>query len=170
MYTRKGDDGQTGTLSGDRLQKDHPLFEAGGALDELSAHIGLIRAKLDMPKSSRLRSFLELVQRDVANLGAYVSSGDLDYLEKLVLGPPAFEALIDQVAGRVPVDDFVVPGKSEIEALFHLARTVCRRAERRIVALAERSDRQSLVYLNRLSDLLFALALWTQNPFELNFP
>lgn len=172
IYTRTGDRGSTATLSGERHQKNHPVFEANGAVDELSAHIGVLRAgPLCLSAQPRLAAFLERVQRDLVPLGAFISSGEASHLDRIRLGPKDFEDVIDQVLASHPVEGFVTPGANEMEAALHLIRTVCRRTERRLVDLLEsRPDERALRHLNRLSDLFFALALWALAPFDLSFP
>ncbi len=172
IYTKTGDRGSTATLSGDRHLKNHPLFEANGSVDELSAHIGVLRAgPCCLPALPRFAAFLERVQRDLVPLGAFISSGEASYLDSIRLGPADFEALIDLVLQHHPIDGFITPGANELEAALHLTRTVCRRAERRLVDLREiRPDERALRHLNRLSDLFFALALWALAPFDISFP
>lgn len=172
IYTKTGDRGTTATLAGDRHPKNHPVFEANGAVDELSAHIGVLRTGPScLQAEPRLAAFLERVQRDLVPLGAYISSGEASYLDWIRLGPAQFEGLIDQVLEHHPVDGFITPGTNELEAGFHLLRTVCRRGERRLVDLLKtRPEERALRHLNRLSDLFFALALWARTPFNLAFP
>jgi cob(I)alamin adenosyltransferase len=168
IYTRTGDRGSTATLSGERHRKDHAVFEANGTIDELSAHLGVIRVATDCP--TNLNRFLHRVQLDLVQVGAYVSSGDAGYLDHLRLGSDPFEDLIDQVLSHVTIEEFIIPGAKELEARLHLARTVCRRAERRLVALVERTDETAWRYVNRFSDVLFALALRTLHNIPLHYP
>jgi len=168
IYTRTGDKGQSSTLSGDRLSKDAGVFEAGGTLDELSANTGLARVALTAAGHKDVAGFLARVQDDFINLGAYISSGDPAWLTKLLLTPECFENVIDQITAVRRISGFVVPGENEIEARLHVCRTVCRRCERRLVAIgSSRPDPKAVVYINRLSDLFFALALWSREPFPL---
>ncbi len=172
IYTKTGDRGTTATLAGDRHPKNHAIFEANGAVDELSAHIGVLRSG---PKCltpyPRLAAFLERLQKDLIPLGAYISSGQPEHLDAIRIGPAQFESLIDEVLRQHPINGFIAPGANELEAACHLLRTVCRRSERRLVDLLSiRPDERALRHLNRLSDLFFALALWARSPFDISFP
>ena len=169
IYTRDGDEGQSSTLAGDRLDKDSPVFEAGGTLDELSAHVALARVLLRDTREHDLDALLRQVQEDFVHLGAYISSQQPEHLANLRHDPERFESIIDQVTACIELEQFIIPGESELDARLHVARTVCRRMERRVVELSHRlPDRRAAVYLNRLSDLLFSLALWSRAPFVLN--
>jgi len=166
IYTRTGDKGTAATLGGDRRAKSDAVFEAGGTVDELSAHLGLVRSMLPLgiPSGAAVAGILRKVQEDAVLLGAYVSSGDAGWLDRLEFGPARQEAVIDAVSRTHPVEGFILAGESELEARIHVARTVCRRAERRFHGLADRGDPRAAAYLNRLSDVLFALALWAREP------
>lgn len=172
IYTRTGDEGTSDTLTGERLAKTDALFEAGGTIDELSAHVGVLRASLSDSKTAAvLALLLRRVQQDLIVLGAYVSSGDAAELAGLQLTPAHIEQLIDAVLARRPIDEFVIPGDNLVEAHCHVARTVCRRAERRLLSLSPSlPEGNPTRYINRLSDLFFALALWARAPFELQLP
>ena len=156
IYTRTGDDGTTGLADGTRTPKDAPRLEALGDIDELNSAVGLVLAE-DLPEA--LRASLLAVQHDLLDMGGelcvpgheIISAAHVTRLEKE----------LDRLnAGLPPLEDFVLPGGSRAAAAAHLARTVCRRAERRLVALArlERVAPLLLRYLNRLSDLLFVSA------------
>ena len=165
IYTRTGDEGSTGLFGGGRVSKHHPRVAAYGDVDELSSVLGLVRATAP---ETRFDGELEAIQRDLFSIGGQLATPDPDKvraaLEKAALGPErvtAFEGLIDQADGELPpLRSFILPGGSPKAATLHLARTVCRRAERSVVALAADEPVPALfvVYLNRLSDLLFALA------------
>jgi cob(I)alamin adenosyltransferase len=172
IYTKTGDKGTSATLGGERYPKDHAIFEANGSVDELSAHIGILRSgPWCLPHEPRLAAFLERIQKDLVPLGAYISSGQPTYLDQLRLLPEAFEEIIDKVLEHHPIAEFILPGANELEARFHLVRTVCRRAERRLAqVLRSRPDPRALRQLNRLSDLFFAMALWSRTPFDLIYP
>src|SRR5262245_52992913 len=167
IYTKSGDAGETGLGDGSRVAKDHPRVAAYGMVDELNAVLGLLLAHATgHPERDLLRS----IQNDLFDVG-----GDLCIppLPEEQSGPAAFrlgadyaarlEAAIDRLnAALEPLKSFVLPGGPPAAAWLHLARTVCRRAERAVVTLM-RSDPvnpHALVYLNRLSDLLFVLARW----------
>ncbi|MHC4649256.1 MAG: cob(I)yrinic acid a,c-diamide adenosyltransferase [Planctomycetota bacterium] len=162
LYTGGGDDGSTGLFGGDRVGKDHPRVEAYGTVDELNGLLGLAAATCDRdrPVHAQMLSILADVQARLLDLGAELAAPDqaptitADRVK-------AVEGWIDEIdAGNEPLREFIVPGGTELAARLHAARTVCRRAERRIVVLARIGDlnRQAIVYVNRLSDLLFAMA------------
>jgi cob(I)alamin adenosyltransferase len=168
LYTGTGDDGTTGMFGGDRVGKDHPRIEAYGSVDELNALIGLAVA-VGPPADAPARTLPEIlgkVQSRLFDLGADLATpqggkhegkvrrvSDADVRE--------VESWIDAVdAENEPLRSFVLPAGSELSARLHVARTVCRRAERRVVNLSrsEPVNRMVVVYLNRVSDLLFAMA------------
>jgi cob(I)alamin adenosyltransferase len=161
IYTRAGDAGETSLGDGSRVRKTDPRIEAYGTVDELNSVIGLVLAG-DVPEE--FRPWLEQVQNDLFDLGADLSVPLEDERERLrTTGAQVerLEELCDRVNERLePLKSFVLPGGSEGAALLHVARTVCRRAERQATALAEASELNpdALAYLNRLSDLLFILA------------
>jgi cob(I)alamin adenosyltransferase len=164
IYTRTGDAGETGLLGGRRVRKSALRVEAYGELDELNACLGLARTAIADAATADL---LIQVQRDLFAVSARVAdvrTGDEAASEKTVFPDArvaALERAIDAAEeGIPPLRAFVIPGGCETGARLHLARTVCRRAERRLVALAAQEDVPGvfLAYLNRLSDLLFVLA------------
>jgi cob(I)alamin adenosyltransferase len=164
IYTRTGDGGETGLLGGGRVRKSAIRVEAYGAVDELNACLGLATAALADPEPGRL---LAGIQRDLLAIGTRLSdlrktSSAAD--EKAGLSDAHVARLEQAIDGMEtdlpPLRAFILPGGCEAGARLHLARTICRRAERRIVALAEREEVAPilLTYMNRLSDLLFVLA------------
>ena len=163
IYTRTGDTGETGLLSGPRRSKEDIRIEACGAVDELNSVLGLARA--DGPPDE-IDSLLARVQNDLCAVGADLASPapSAKVSSRLDDGRvAALEAAIDRHAQRLPpLAEFILPGGVRVAAVLHCARAVCRRAERRVVTLAGRADepvsRTVLPYLNRLSDLLFVLA------------
>jgi cob(I)alamin adenosyltransferase len=165
IYTRTGDRGDTGLFGGGRVGKDDVRVEAYGEVDELNAVVGLARAAAPESEVARL---LEQVQRDLFALGAILATPDRDkmwrQLEKARLGADRIaelELAIDAADERLaPLKAFILPGGVPQAAALHVARTVCRRAERRVVTLAREAELPEVVvvYLNRLSDLLFTLA------------
>jgi cob(I)alamin adenosyltransferase len=162
IYTRGGDAGQTSLGDGARVPKTDARIEAYGSVDELNSAIGFALATADLPPE--FRPWLEQIQNDLFDLGADLSVPMEDDRERLrVSGEQVqlLEQLCDRInAGLEPLKSFVLPGGGEAAARLHLARTVCRRAERRSVALGESAELNpaALAYLNRLSDLLFILA------------
>jgi cob(I)alamin adenosyltransferase len=164
IYTRTGDKGDTGLFGGGRVSKAHPRVEAYGEVDELNATLGFARAIEPMP---RVDEVLVPLQRDLFAIGALLATPDRDrmhkHLEKASIDERRIRELenaIDQGDAELePLKSFIVPGGTPKAAALHVARTVCRRAERRVIALEEEDIPDVVVvYLNRLSDLLFTLA------------
>ena len=168
IYTRTGDEGMTSLFGGDRIAKTHPLVEAYGTVDETSAAIGLARALLnDAPGTAPLAGLLDRLQAELFVLG-----GDLATLENVKYPVPriepahtrALEREIDRFDGEIPpLKHFILPGGTPAAAALHVARTVCRRAERSVIEAGRATpvNAEAVPYLNRLSDLLFVLARWT---------
>jgi cob(I)alamin adenosyltransferase len=164
IYTRSGDQGDTGLGDGTRVPKDHPRVVAYGAVDELNAVLGLLLASApDQPEADLLRS----VQNDLFDVGADLcvpQAADEAPGARLRVRPEQatrLEQAIDRLNEPLkPLTSFVLPGGGPAAAWCHFARTVCRRAERDVVTLqrTEPVNPAVLVYLNRLSDLLFVLA------------
>jgi cob(I)alamin adenosyltransferase len=156
IYTRTGDDGTTGLGDGTRVPKDHARVEAFGTVDELNSVIGLL---LSETPGNELRATLTRIQHTLFDLGGELCiPGRSVIAEAQVTG---LENVLDQLnANLAPLKEFILPGGAHTAALCHLARTVCRRAERRVYTLSrsEPVSPATLKYLNRLSDLLFVLA------------
>jgi len=156
IYTRTGDDGSTGLTGGTRIAKDHPRVEAIGAIDELNSAIGVVIAQV-LPES--LDAMLTGIQHTLFDLG-----GELSMPETVLVSDEEITRLeqwLDTLNAELPpLKEFILPGGSTAAANCHLARAVCRRAERRLHTLAQREsvNRASFGYLNRLSDLLFVMA------------
>jgi cob(I)alamin adenosyltransferase len=161
IYTRAGDDGETSLGDGSRVRKTDPRIEAYGSVDELNSALGFALAG---PLPEEFRPWLEGVQNDLFDLGADLSVPLTDERERLRVTAAQvehLEGLCDLANERLePLRSFVLPGGSEAAARLHVARGVCRRAERLAVSLAEETEVNpaALAYLNRLSDLLFILA------------
>jgi len=156
IYTRTGDGGTTGLADGSRAAKDAPRIEAIGAVDELNSNLGVLLAE-EMPGT--VRACLVDVQHDLFDLGGELSLPGHPILAEAHV--TRLEALLDDFNAKLPpLKDFVLPGGSRTAGLAHVARAVCRRAERRLVTLSrqEQVPAFALQYLNRLSDLLFVLA------------
>jgi len=164
IYTKTGDRGETGLIGGTRVLKSALRVEAYGEVDELNAVLGYARMRLtDQAINERLME----IQRDLFAIGAQLADprGQVEKkAEKAAVSEARvkeLEALIDKYdAMLAPLRSFILPGGAEVGAILHLARAVCRRAERRMVALAQETPLPAvlLVYINRLSDLLFILA------------
>jgi cob(I)alamin adenosyltransferase len=162
IYTRGGDKGETSRGDGRRVPKTDLRIAAYGTVDELNSHLGLVLASEDLARE--FRPWLEQVQNDLFDVGADLSVPLADERERLRVERTQIdrlEQLCDRVNERLePLKSFVLPGGGEASARLHVARAVCRRAEREAVTLAESEDASplALAYLNRLSDLLFILA------------
>ena len=177
IYTKTGDCGTTGLFAGPRVEKDHPRIEAYGSVDELSAVLGLAIAHLSAtpqpqtsseaadPSLSDLSHFLYSVQSDLFSIGAELATPDPAKHGMCLLTQQRIEELeltIDRLDAQLPaLENFILPGGSPAAAAIQLGRTVCRRAERAVVGLSRMADvhdcRLSVIYLNRLSDLLFVI-------------
>jgi len=161
IYTRTGDTGETGLIGGQRVPKDDVRVEAYGTLDELNAALGLVRCYLP---HEDLNALLELIQRQLFDMGAELASPPERVAQFASIGEAevqALESAIDQLEQELePLRQFILPGGTPAAAMLHLARTICRRAERRVVTLSRHSTVKGPIiqYLNRLSDLLFVMA------------
>ena len=163
LYTKTGDAGETGLFDGTRVSKADPRVEAYGDVDELNAMLGVVRTQ---EPGDRVDEMLDRIQRDLFAVGAALADPRHRIASRVVkaaLGDEdvaRLEGWIDELDAEVPpLRRFILAGGSVPGATLHLARTVCRRAERRIIALGpDATDTVTLVYVNRLSDLLFAMA------------
>lgn len=165
IYTKTGDRGETGLFGGGRVPKDHPRTSAYGDVDELNSAIGVARATAP---TELFDALLDSIQRDLFAIGGHLATPDpakvAKALEKAELAAgrvTLFEQTMDEADSELPsLRAFVLPGGTPKAAALHLARTVCRRAERSVVSLSHESEVPELflAYLNRLSDLLFTLA------------
>ncbi len=166
LYTRSGDTGLTGLFGGGRVPKDHPRVAAYGDVDELNSAIGVAIAFLT---DQRLITELTSIQNELFNIGSELASetaGEKAAAFGQMFTDPdrkitALETLTDELDASLPqLETFILPSGSQAGALLHLCRTVCRRAERSVVTLGHQEpvNPDLLRYLNRLSDLLFALA------------
>ncbi len=161
IYTRTGDTGETGLLGGVRVKKHDLRIEAYGTVDELNAVLGVVRAARP---SSRVDQILDHIQNELFSVGAELATPTTagSHFGRVEESQVArLEEMIDLCETDLsPLKNFILPGGTPAAAQLHLARTVCRRAERLVVALSESSavSPQLVVYLNRLSDLLFVLA------------
>ncbi len=166
IYTRKGDKGKTSLFDGTKVSKSSLRIEAVGHIDELNTVIGLC---LVFIKDPRLAKELEVIQNDLFEIGGALAFPHKMPVETIYKRPLEFEKLIDGLTKKLPpLTNFILPGGGKGGAFLHLGRTVARRAERQITALSKSKnlpagrqvDPEILVYLNRLSDLLFTMARW----------
>jgi cob(I)alamin adenosyltransferase len=162
IYTKTGDAGETALFDGTRVQKSDPRVDAYGEVDELNAWLGLVRAHAPDAEIDRM---LDAIQRDLFALGARLADPRhkiAGRVEKAALTDDdvtRLEGWIDALeTGVPPLRRFILAGGVPAAAMLHVARAVCRRAERRIVALDPGDDRTVIPYMNRLSDLLFVMA------------
>jgi cob(I)alamin adenosyltransferase len=169
IYTRTGDGGETGLFGGQRVRKDNVRVEAYGDVDELNSTLGIALVALDAAGLADVADGLRRVQSDLFTIGANLATPapedggrESAHIPRLDPARPAeLEAWIDAAEAELePLKSFVLPGGSAAGAALHLARTVCRRAERKVVTLMHEAHvrEEHVVYLNRLSDLLFTLA------------
>ncbi|HLF22030.1 MAG TPA: cob(I)yrinic acid a,c-diamide adenosyltransferase [Aestuariivirga sp.] len=171
IYTRTGDAGETALGTGERVSKAHLRIHAYGTVDETNAVVGIARLHTAAPEFARLDAMLARIQNELFDLGADLCVPDtgrkLDY-EPLRILPLQFERIereIDELNGELaPLRSFVLPGGHPAAAHLHLARTVCRRAERLIVELkrqaGEHVSEGAIAYINRLSDFFFVASRW----------
>lgn len=158
IYTRNGDKGTTHLAGGSKVEKDHIRVEAYGTLDELNAHLGILAANI---QDNEQRSIIENTINNIFSIGCYLAQ------EKESQSPVSPESIaglencIDNINAQLPIlNNFILPIGSNASLQANLCRTICRRAERRIVTLShkEKTDTQVLAYINRLSDYLFSLS------------
>jgi len=168
IYTKTGDDGNTGLLGNVRVPKDSRRIEAYGAVDETNAALGVVLAHL--PSASKAANpWLNAIQSDLLIIGTLLATPPSEPKKRADLPASRVQALEDQIdqmeAELKPLTQFILPQGTPGAAFAHLARAITRRAERRVVALAheERVDKAVVPYLNRLSDFLFVLARWVNS-------
>lgn len=164
LYTRTGDRGETALFGGDRVPKDHPRVEAYGSVDELNSALGVA---VSFIRQRRVAAALQSIQNELLNIGSELAgeSGPRAEKGRMFVDPERkiadLERLIDEYDAKLPpLRTFIIPSGSRAGAVLHLGRSVCRRAERAVVRLSRQEDVNPhfIVYLNRLSDLLFVLA------------
>jgi cob(I)alamin adenosyltransferase len=162
IYTKTGDDGSTGLFGGERVHKSDPRIDCYGMIDELNASIGLCAVVVDQ----EMQTWLHQIQHELFNIGSHLATppesrlaAQLPPLEAAMI--QYLENLIDWADSQLPkLRQFILPAGSEPACRLHLARTICRRAERRVARLAKTHSvpEPIVVYLNRLSDWLFVMA------------
>jgi cob(I)alamin adenosyltransferase len=161
LYTKKGDDGKTNIFGcNQRLSKSSAITEALGCLDEINSYLGVVKSKIIDDKNKeiihRIQNDLFIIQAEVAGADKKIKEEEIKFLEEI----------ISNIEKELPpIKSFLISGANEISASFDFARTIARRAERRVVAVAEerieKIDSKTLVFLNRLSSLLYAFARLT---------
>ena len=163
ISTKTGDDGTTGLWSGERVGKDSLRVESYGTIDELNAFLGDARRHV---KTDRVKEIIDILQRDLFRVaGSLATSGPGAYVQPVTEADvERLTAWVHELEAAVPLTGFVIPGSTDSSAKLDICRTVCRRAERRIVALARQDavDGPTRRFVNRLSDLLFMLARYEE--------
>ena len=157
IYTGTGDNGTTSLIGGTRVSKDHIRVEAYGTIDELNAHLGLLSIQLD---DNEAIATIDNIQNNLFTIGCSLANEDSTACTLPQSEITALEHIMDKIeAGLQPIHKFILPGGNEAAARANLCRTVCRRAERHIITLAEECTVDPIipVYINRLSDYLFLL-------------
>ncbi len=177
ITTKQGDQGTTCLADGKRLMKNHPKIHAIGDVDELNSHLGLLHTEIDNEKLHAIKQLIIRFQHDLFDIGAELSLDKATIIEKHHVD--FLDECISHYNQALPhLENFILPGGSPLIAQTHVARSVCRRAERQLVNMMENYaiNSNSLIYLNRLSDLLFILAryfakkqeidhiIWQQRP------
>lgn len=170
IYTRTGDKGKTSLFDGKRVLKSDKKVEAYGTIDELNSAIGLAIAEIANSKKQIAKRKndlglivreLEEIQNDLLEIGSSLAVSQTLPADQISNRPAEFEALIDKLTKKLPpLNQFILPGGGKGGSLLHVVRTICRRAERKVVGLSksEKVDNTIIIYLNRLSDLLFTMA------------
>jgi cob(I)alamin adenosyltransferase len=168
IYTKTGDQGMTSLWSGKRIKKSHPRLHVYGTTDELNSHLGLIQSTIKPePKLTSLSHMLEKVQNSLFLMGSYISCDEEKWLTKL---PPLSHQLIEELEAAIdtmqkdlpPLKEFILPNGHPAASQLHIARCICRRAERDFIECKDEIFENATIemYLNRLSDYLFVAARW----------
>jgi cob(I)alamin adenosyltransferase len=158
IYTKKGDAGETSLLGGKRVSKHHIRIEAYGTTDELNAYLGLLA---DQPASAEMAPFIRKIQSQLFLLGSHLANDENSVFALDEISPESIKDLEDSIDGMdlvlSPLKNFVLPGGHPANSIAHIARCICRRAERNVVHLHEEAPVSPMIlsYLNRLSDWLF---------------
>jgi len=172
VYTRRGDQGDTDLVGGERVRKDSARLDAYGGVDELNAAVGVARAfnetEVDRaPACQELDTILRRLQNELFDLGSELATPPTAFREGMFRTDEAMVTALETTLDAcqrdlAPLESFVLPGGGRVSALLHVARTVCRRCERDVLRAMREEDigRWPLAYLNRLSDLLFVLSRW----------
>ena len=165
IYTKTGDKGSTQLGNGKRVEKNSLRVDAYGSVDEANATIGLSILRTNI----KIKKILQIIQNDLFDLGADLCIPDKNNIQKLKITNDRVDYIEEKIDSfnkeLAPINSFILPGGSESSTYLHIARTVTRRAERKVVALSkkEKINSVTIIYLNRLSDLLFVLARYTNS-------
>lgn len=164
IYTKTGDKGQTSLYDGTRIDKDNIRVESYGTIDELNSYIGLCMHYINEDEKKVLFN----IQRDLFYIGSELATKNTEKLNKVVTDNDIknLENIIDKYMGEAKgLDSFIIPGTSLASANLHIARTICRRAERIIISLSkiEKVNPMLIKYINRLSDVLYAIARYSED-------
>jgi len=157
IYTRTGDKGETSLFGGKRVSKASERVEAYGTVDELNSVLGHLKSHLEESEKELFR-MIEKIQHDLFAIGSYLARTDGKTIDSFHMSEKKIESEIDKMTETLPVlRNFILPGGGKAGSLFHVARSVCRRAERRVIALSHQEvvDPVIIRYLNRMSDFLF---------------
>jgi len=170
IYTKTGDKGRTSLLGGERVNKDCAIMQIIGEVDELNACLGVVASELNsFNHFLQLKRFIQKIQSNLFIVGSELVALQTDLVEKGniklidVSHIQTLERIIDHINTKIPpLTQFILPGGCKVGSYLHLARTVCRRAERSLVYLGKEKEvrRELYMYLNRLSDFLFVMARW----------
>lgn len=171
IYTGFGDKGKTRLYGGEVVNKDHPRVEIYGTLDELNSWLGLINSN---ESEKDVQDILTKIQNHIFDISSLIATPDGKIREQLkskinLLDHHFIEEFIDKINDKLsPLQNFILPGGSQLSSFYHISRTVCRRAERNLIKLFENEEIENeiLIYLNRLSDLLFVLARYANKTQE----
>lgn len=170
VYTRSGDNGDTSLVDGSRVPKDHLRCEAFGTIDELNANLGLAKESARIQGNDRICSVIEYIQQELFDIGAELATPVGFSYPNMWNAEERHVKHLEELCDffnkdLVPLTSFILPGGSILAASLHQARTVCRRAERIVVRLGREEKLNSLIliYINRLSDLLFVLCRFVLN-------
>lgn len=161
IYTRTGDKGKTSLFDGTRVFKSHIRVDSYGTIDELNSVVGVAVSHIKKGKSVKVKKELEKIQHDLLDIGSGLAMPEGMPVLGLDRRINEFEKLVDEIMEEIPrINQFILPGGTKTASFLHLARTVARRAERRIVELSknEKIDNNVITYINRLSDLFYAMA------------
>lgn len=177
IYTRTGDDGSTGLVGGERISKAAPRVDAYGDIDELNSWLGFVISLSIAPELAQIPPVLTLIQNELFDIGSELATPTQADLSGLPLiendRVTQLEKWIDEFSGELPeLRSFILPGGHQVTSTLHIARTVCRRAERNMIRVHTQEPIRDITiqYVNRLSDLLFSLCRYTSHQLKIEEP